>query len=110
MNDEEARHILASDALLQQLAAVEHERWSHWQKYMHEQGQRQPDGALSLPPDLVRRWETQIQTAYADLSRDEQESDIEQVRQYIPLIAEALGVASAAQDIDDPGGADASER
>jgi len=76
--------------LIEQLAAVEHERWSHWQRYVHSKCIRQPDGSLLLPADLVARWEEQIGTTYAELSDQERESDREQVRKYLPLIASAL--------------------
>jgi hypothetical protein len=76
--------------LTEQLAAIEHERWSHWQRYVHNNGVRQPDGSLLLPPDLVARWEKQIETKYADLANAEKESDREQVRKYLPLIVSAL--------------------
>jgi hypothetical protein len=78
------------DAVVEELAGLEHERWSHWQRYMHGKGQRQADGSLVLPPDLVARWERQMSTAYGDLKDDEKESDREQVRRYLPLIANAL--------------------
>ena len=78
------------DGLIEQLAAVEHERWSHWQRYLHSKGVRQPDGSLLLPADLVARWEKQIVMKYADLGDQERESDREQVRKYFPLIASAL--------------------
>ncbi len=76
--------------LIEQLAAVEHERWSHWQRYVHSKCVRQPDGSLLLPADLVARWEKQIDTKYAELDDQERESDREQVRKYLPLIASAL--------------------
>jgi hypothetical protein len=76
--------------LVEQLAAVEHERWSHWQRYLHSKCIRQPDGSLLLPADLVTRWEKQIDTQYAELSVQEKESDREQVRKYLPLIASVL--------------------
>jgi hypothetical protein len=78
------------DSLLESLAAVEHERWSHWQHYMHERGRRQPDGSLLIPADLVTRWEKQIATPYSALTNEEKESDREQVRKYLRLIAQAL--------------------
>jgi hypothetical protein len=43
-----------------------------------------------MPAELVVRWERQIATPYADLSDVEKESDREQVREYLPVIAEAL--------------------
>jgi hypothetical protein len=76
--------------LIEQLAAVEHERWSHWQRYVHSKCVRQPDGSLLLPANLVARWEKQIDTKYAELDDQERESDREQVRKYLPLIASAL--------------------
>ena len=76
--------------LTEQLAAIEHERWSHWQRYLHNKGVHQLDGSLLLPADLVARWEQQIETKYVDLSEVEKESDREQVRKYLPLIVSAL--------------------
>jgi hypothetical protein len=76
--------------LTEKLAAVEHERWSRWQRYLHSKCIRQPDGSLLLPAELVARWEKQIATKYADLDEMEKESDREQVREYLPLIASAL--------------------
>ena len=76
--------------LTEQLAAIEHERWSHWQRYLHSKCVRQPDGSLLLPADLVARWEKQIDTKYAELGDQEKESDREQVRKYLPVIASAL--------------------
>jgi hypothetical protein len=78
------------DRLVEQLAAIEHERWSHWQRYLHSKGVRQPDGSILLPADLVARWEKQIDTKYLDLDDRERESDREQVRKYLPLIASSL--------------------
>ncbi len=84
---------LAADArktLVERLAAIEHERWSHWQRYMHGKATKQEDGSLLSPADLVERWEKQIATDYADLPADEQESDKEQVERYLPIIEDAF--------------------
>lgn len=75
---------------IDKLAAIEHERWSHWQKYMHEKGVRQSDGSLTFSPELVARWERQMSTRYADLDEKEKQSDREQVFRYIPLLAAAI--------------------
>ena len=76
--------------LVERLAAVEHERWSHWQRYMHTMAVRQPDGSLLVPAELVSRWERQMNTNYTELNEKEKESDREQVRKYLPILASAL--------------------
>ena len=76
--------------MIETLAAIEHERWCHWQRYLHSKCLRQPDGSLLLPEELVTRWEQQINTEYAKLTDDEKESDREQVRKYLPIITSAL--------------------
>ena len=78
------------ETLVENLAALEHERWAHWQRYVHDKGERRPDGSLVLPAELVRHWEKQIATGYVDLSEAEKTSDREQVRRYLPVIAAAL--------------------
>lgn len=78
------------NGIIDELASVEHERWSHWQRYMHSKGVRQPDGSLILPADLVEQWEQQTKTDYYDLSEKEKDSDREQVHRYLPIIAAAL--------------------
>ena len=72
--------------LLEELAAIEHQRWAHWQKYVHDHGERQPDGSVLLPASLVERWERQINTPYKDLAESEKNSDREQVRKYFPVL------------------------
>ena len=75
--------------LLENLAAIEHERWAHWQRFMHEQGKRQSDGSLLLPADLIAKWDRLIKTPYAQLTEKERESDRDQVRRYLPIVAKA---------------------
>jgi hypothetical protein len=88
MTADEAAKLL--DGLLEQLATVEHERWSHWQRYMHSKAAKRPDGSLLIPPDLVRQWERQLATPYSELTEKEKESDREQVRKYLPILTDAL--------------------
>jgi hypothetical protein len=77
--------------LFEQLAAIEHERWAHWQRWMHDQGRRdERTRALVIPATLVDRWERQIATPYADLSEAEKASNREQIDQYWPLIEPLL--------------------
>ena len=88
MTPEETQKFL--DGLMEQLAAIEHARWSHWQRYLHGKSTKQTDGSLLVPPDLVMQWERQFATPYAELSEKEKDSDREQVRKYLPMIAAAL--------------------
>ncbi|HXM64146.1 MAG TPA: hypothetical protein VN950_25010 [Terriglobales bacterium] len=83
------------DDLLERLAAIEHERWSHWQQYLHSKCVPQPGGSLLIPADLVARWQTQIDRKYNELSEEEKESDREQVRKYLPLIATTISSRSS---------------
>lgn len=82
------------ESLLEALATIEHERWAHWQRYMHGKGARQTDGSMLFPAELVDRWERQMATPYWELSEKEKESDREQVRKYLPLIVDALTSAT----------------
>lgn len=76
--------------LLEPLAAIEHERWAHWQKYLHSQCSKNNDGSLTIPSELVDRWERQLNTPYHDLSQKEKESDREQVSRYLNLILKQI--------------------
>lgn len=84
------REALESEALLDQLAAAEHERWAHWQQYVHDHCTANPDGSLTIPAHLAERWSAQISTPYSALSEPEKESDRDQVRRYLPIIIDAL--------------------
>jgi hypothetical protein len=80
------------EELVETLASIEHERWSHWQRYVHSQcTSHDPAGSLLIPADLVEQWERLIATPYAQLTEKEKESDREQVRRYLPLIARVCG-------------------
>lgn len=84
------REVLEDEQTVERLAAIEHERWAHWQRYVHEQCERQEDGSLVIPAELAERWETQIETPYAELSEQEKDSDREQVHRYLSTIIDML--------------------
>ena len=91
MNDMERERVKgALEGIFERLARIEHERWSHWQRYIHSQSIRQADGSLLIPSDLVERWERQMTTGYADLTDQEKNGDREQVKKYLPLIVKTL--------------------
>ena len=72
---------------IEKLADIEHQRWSHWQKYMHSKMQTHK-GDFIIPGILVEHWERQIKTAYKDLSEREKEEDRKQVRRYLPMFTD----------------------
>lgn len=96
------------EKLREKLAAIEHQRWADWQKWLHgklvsQTGAPLPykDGMLMLPSDY-QRWEEQIAADYSELSDEEKASDMEQVDRYWPLIEEYIagaGAASAHKDV-----------
>lgn len=87
---EEAEQDPETAALVEELAAIEHERWAHWQAYLHSRCQVAEDGSLIIPADLVARWTAQVETEYRDLSEQEKDSDREQVRRYLPRLLTAV--------------------
>lgn len=78
------------DGLIEELASIEHERWAHWQQYLHGKCKKQPDGSLAIPRDLVKQWERQMTTPYEQLSEEEKDSDRQQVQRYLPLLKAAF--------------------
>lgn len=76
--------------LLEPLAAIEHERWAHWQDYLHSQCLKNDDGSLTIPCELVERWTRQLETPYENLSQEEKNSDREQVKRYLSFILQEL--------------------
>ena len=76
--------------LLEQCASIEHARWAKWQAYMHSKCTKNDDGSLTIPAELVARWQKQIDTHYDELSEEEKDSDREQVQAYLPLVVKAM--------------------
>lgn len=53
MNDTERESVKSAlEGIFEQLAFIEHDRWSQWQRYMHSKSIRQTDGSLLIPSDL----------------------------------------------------------
>lgn len=77
------------EELREKLAAIEHERWADWQKYMHTKFLEHSNGEgeyVCLSVEWFKRWERQIDTPYSELSEAEKASDMEQVDRYWQLI------------------------
>lgn len=83
--------------LLERLSSIEHDRWSHWQKYMHTKCIKNADGSLTIPVELVEQWSRQSEAPYNALSDVEKQSDREQVQKYLPTISAALKASLSAK-------------
>ncbi len=84
-----------SDELREQLAAVQHEIWAHWMRYMFTCGQFGPDGSWTMPTDKVERWQRQMSTPYSDLTDKERESDRHQADKVLAVVSADLAAAKA---------------
>lgn len=71
------------DTVVEEMAAMEHTRWSKWQSYLHSKCIKNEDGSLTIPAGLVVHWERQISTPYSQLTEPEKEADRREVRPYI---------------------------
>ena len=72
--------------LRDKLARYAHSAWSGWMKYMFSKSIIRKDGSLTIPPDLVRRWQRQMHTAYADLPSQEQKSDLDEADRMLEIM------------------------
>ncbi len=94
------------DELREKLAAIEHERWSDWQQWMHDRGTVQEAHTPTIPimpgdvvfeRDVIMGWQRQIETPYEGLSLQEQRSDMQQVDRYWSLIVETFAAWIASE-------------
>jgi hypothetical protein len=87
------------DVLRERLAAYAHAAWSGWMDYMlgkcrtveenDASIETDPDD-LTIPGSLVRRWNRQRSTAYADLPEDERDSDRKEADAMLALLREPI--------------------
>lgn len=68
------------------LADTQHSIWSHWMVYLFSRCTKNDDGSMTIPPDLVERWNRQLDTPYQDLSEAEKGSDRDQADKVIRSI------------------------
>ena len=71
----------------EKLAALSHQQWSGWMKYLFNQCDFNEDGTVTIPASLVLRWLRQKSTEYKDLSEEEKESDRREADRIIELVS-----------------------
>lgn len=67
-----------NELLRENLASIQHAIWSHWMHYLFAVCEQNQDGSYTIPPNLVERWQRQMNTNYEALSEEEKRSDQEQ--------------------------------
>ena len=77
---------LPKPTLREDLAALSHDQWSGWMKYMFGKCELQGDGTATIPADFVRRWQRQMTTPYNNLPQSERESDRSEADRMISVI------------------------
>lgn len=74
--------------LREKLAALAHEQWSGWMRYMFSKAPVNEDGSWTMPAWAVERWQRQMQTPYSDLSEEEKASDRTEAGRVLALFDE----------------------
>lgn len=80
--------------LIEQLAALEHDRWSRWMRWMFD----------NWTEDNIRRWKLQMITPYADLPEHSKDSDRKEAYLTMEIVDPVIryGVESnALKEVDD---------
>lgn len=70
----------------EKLAALCHEQWAGWVRYLFEQGTFNLDGTWTMPDYLVVRWRRQSMTPYENLSTLEKASDLKEADKFLKII------------------------
>lgn len=66
-----------SHPIIDKLATLTHTVWSEWMRYQFEKSEKNEDGSVTIPADLVERWTNQMNTFYHNLPHEMQDSDIQ---------------------------------
>jgi hypothetical protein len=90
---------MEKEKLIEQLAEKEHGSWSHWMKYLFSKCIANGDGSVTIPADLVSRWQGQAGTPYESLSEREKQSDRNRVSLILPIIEEYKLKEQKAEDL-----------
>lgn len=84
------------DALIEALAALAHEQWSGWMRYLFKKAQILPRYYQDDRELYVPRWQRQMETSYMDLPENEKESDRQEARRVIEVFRAYAATAAPA--------------
>ena len=77
--------------MLEALAAYAHGSWSGWMQYMFKNSGHEQDGTVTIPAELVERWERQMNTPYEELPESEKASDLAEAANIQQVVRQARG-------------------
>ena len=60
---------------LEKAAAIQHDIWAHWMRYLFSRCGKRKHGDLVIPAVSVEHWARQMETPYAELWEREKQSD-----------------------------------
>lgn len=72
-------------SMREKLAELAHQQWSGWMAYMFSKCSATSAGERVIPEWAVQRWRRQVDTPYADLSENEQNSDREEADKFMAI-------------------------
>ena len=75
---------------MERFASQEHEKWASWMRHLFSNSERNLDGSVTIPTELVERWGRQCETKYQDLSESEKEWDRRVVRKYFKAVVDSM--------------------
>ena len=82
----EAARSLSAEDVVDRLAAIEHERWSGWMRYLFTKGKHRPSGGFEIEAASVVHWHRQMEMPYENLTENEKESDRKEVRKTLAAL------------------------
>ncbi len=72
----------------EKIAALVHDSWARWMQHLFSRSIKNQDGSVTIPPELVVRWETQIDTPYKALTETEKNSDRKEADVYVAALTQ----------------------
>jgi len=69
-----------------------HDQWSNWMVYIFGKSIHNQDGSVTIPKELVNRWQEQLNTPYINLPTAEKDSDKTEADKFIKLFASQIAI------------------
>lgn len=81
---------LGLDTMREELAALAHDQWAGWMRYLFDMARDNADGSVTIPSKLVARWRRQMSTYYVNLPPHERNSDLVEADRVLAVLSRYL--------------------